>query len=156
MKFTGTFIGAKLDLTKYKAQLQEHLWRELQLVAKAWLAGTSGRVPIWSGMAAGSLLELSELVNGTLVVAPLRVPSRIPLGRSLGTAIPELTPTSAKITITTNVEHYNLQEHRRVKSGGSPSAPWKSLEAGAEAYREAVKEVRLLEPGLKPVKIKGI
>ena len=150
MKFTGEFIGAQLDLQEYKSRLQEHLWQELKTAAKAWLAGTGGRVPVWSGMARGSLLELSELVNGTLVVAPLRVPSRIPLGRSLGTALPEVTPTSAQITITTDVEHYNIQETKRVAKGGSPSAPWQSLVAGAEAFREASREVKLPIPRFKP------
>lgn len=151
MKFTGVFIGAKLDLQEYQSRLQEYLWQELKTAAKAWLAGTGGRVPVWSGMAKGSLLELSELINGTLVVSPLKVPSRIPLGRSLGTALPEITPTSAQITITTDVEHYNIQEVGRAAKGGSPSAPWRSLEAGADAYRGAVKDVRLPLPRFKPV-----
>ncbi len=154
MKFTGTFIGAKLDLQGYKSMLQDHLWRELKLAANAWLTGTEDRVPVWSGMAKGSLLELSELVDGTLIISPLRAPSRIPLGQSLGTAIPEISSDRAQITITTNVEHYKLQEHSKAKRGGSPSAPWKSFEAGAIAFKEAAKSVRLPAPKIKPVTIK--
>ncbi len=151
MKFTGTFIGAKLDLQSYKSKLQDHLWEELKLAANAWLTGTGGRVPVWSGMARGSLLELNELVDGSLIISPLKVPSRISAGRSLGTAISESSPTLAQITITTNVEHYNLQEHRKAARGGSPSAPWKSFEAGAEAFKAAAQGVMLPMPLLKPI-----
>ncbi len=151
MKFRGTFVGAKLDLQGYKSILQDHLWRELKLAANAWLTGTEGRVPVWSGMAKGSLLELSELIDGTLVISPLRAPSRISSGRSLGTAIPESTPTLAQITITTDVEHYNLQERSKAAKGGSPSAPWKSFAAGAEAFKQAAQGVRLPIPRFKPV-----
>ncbi|KKL52037.1 hypothetical protein LCGC14_2289490 [marine sediment metagenome] len=150
MKFTGTFIGAKLDLQEYKSRLQDHLWRELKLAANAWLTGTGGRVPVWSGMARGSLLELNELINGTIVIAPLRVPSRISQGRSLGTAIPESSSELAQITITTNVEHYNIQEHSKVASGGSPSAPWKSFEAGAVAFKAAASLAKLPPLRFKP------
>ena len=151
MKFTGTFVGATLDLQGYKSKLQDHLWQELKLAANAWLTGTEGRVPVWSGMAKASLLELSELIDGTLIISPLRAPSRIQEGSSLGTAIPESTPTLAQITISTNVEHYNLQEHNKAKRGGSPSAPWKSFAAGAEAFKAAAKGVRLPLPRFKPV-----
>lgn len=154
MKFTGTFVSAKLDLRKYEKELEAHLWQELKLAAGAWLAATEGRVPVWSGMAKASLLELSELIDGTIVISPLRAKSRIPQGKPLGTAVPEISPTGAKITITTDVEHYNIQEFRRVPTGGSPSAPWRSLQAGAAAFRQAADLVTLPIPGLKPIRIK--
>lgn len=154
MKFTSTFVGVKLDLRKFEKELQDYLWRELKHAAGAWLAASGGRVPVWSGMARASLLELSELVDGTIIISPLRAKSRIPQGKALGTAISKITSESATITITTNVEHYNIQEYRRVEKGGSPSAPWRSLEAGATAYRNAASSARLPTPNYKPVRIK--
>jgi len=151
MKFTGTFVGAKLDLQRQKKLIEDYLLHELHRVANAWLTGSGGRVPVWSGMARASLLELSELINGMIVISPLRVKSRIPQGRALGTAVQEISPERAIITINTNVPHYNLQEYTKPEKGGSPSAPWHSLKAGADAYREAANTARLPRPTLKPV-----
>ena len=155
MKFTGKFIGVKLDLSRYKKQLEEHLIKELHRVANAWLQATGGRVPLWSGMARASLLELSELINGRVILTPLKAKSRIPQGRILGQVIQSITSSSAFMTIITDVEHYNLQEYQKVTKG-SPSAPWHSLIAGAAAYYRAASSVALPKPIFKPVSIKKI
>ena len=86
MKFTGKFLGAKIDIDKYQQQLQEAMVDALHEGAKIWLQAVVGKVPLWSGMARASLLELSELVSGKIVFSPLKASSRIPSGRSLGTA----------------------------------------------------------------------
>lgn len=158
MKFTGTFTGIKLDLSSYMRQLEEHLTSELHRVANAWLqvvAGSRGRVPLWSGMARASLLELSELINGRIVLSPKRAKSRVPQGRALGTAIPKITSSSAFITIITDVEHYSVQEYQKLAIG-SPRAPWHSLLAGELAYHEAARSTVLPPPILRPIKFRVI
>ena len=123
--------------------------------AQAWLqavAGRRGRVPLWSGMARASLLELSELIDGTVVLSPLRAKSRVPRGRALGTAIQEISPTKVQLTIQTNVPHYTLQEYQNV--GISPRAPWQSLQAGSVAFQFVAEDARLLKPIFKPLRMK--
>ena len=159
MKFTGTFVGIKLDLSQYQQQLQNYLVEILHKGTKAWLkavAGRGGRVPLWSGMARASLLEVSELVDGTIVLSPLKAPSRVPHGRSLGKATQKISESSVEITIETSVPHYTLQEYQRAKQGGSPRAPWHSLLAGMIAFQFATKDAQLPKFILKPVKIKAI
>lgn len=155
MKFTGKFVGVKLDLPKYQRQLENYLVDLLHEGANAWLqavAGSGGRVPLWSGMARASLLELSELVSGRVALTPLKGPSRISEGRSLGTATQEISESKVQITIKTMVPHYSLQESANV--GVSKSAPWNSLLAGKLAYLEVVKDARLPGPELKPVNMR--
>lgn len=142
MRFTGQFTGAKLDLSSYKKKMNAYLEAKLHEAANSWLQAVTGRVPVWSGMARGSLLELSELVSGKLAITP-KVKSRIPLGQSLGTAIQD----DFIIIITTAVPHYTLQEYTNV--GVSKSAPWRSLNAGATACKEVIKNVRLPKPKIK-------
>lgn len=159
MKFTGQFVGAKLDLQNYKERLEAYLIEQLHQGIKVWLqvvAGSGGRVPLWSGMARASLLEIAELVNGRLILSPLRSKSRITQGRSLGTATQLIDNGKVMVTIETNVKHYNLQEYQRAKKGGSPSAPWFSRAAGLAAYRESIQDVHLLKPFFKAIKIKAI
>ena len=157
MKFTGTFVGIKLDLLLYQQQLQDYLVEILHEGAKAWLmavAGRGGRVPLWSGMARASLLELSELIDGTVVLSPLKAPSRVPQGRFLGTATQEISKSNVQITIETSVPHYTLQEYQRAKQGGSPRAPWQSLIAGAVAFQLATKNAKLPKPKFRSLRMK--
>ncbi|GAG59837.1 unnamed protein product, partial [marine sediment metagenome] len=140
MKFTGHFTGIKLDLEKYRQRLRDHMVVELHNIAKIWLSAVTGRVPVWSGMSQGSLLKLSEMVGGRIVISPL-VSSRVPKGRALGTAKPTYGPNDFIIEISTAVPHYVLQEYENV--GISKSAPWLSFAAGASAYHQAVRTTRL-------------
>ena len=156
MKFTGKFVGIKLDRQAYLVFLQEYLQKKLFEVTNVWLNAATGRVPVWSGMAKGSLLVLANLVDSTLLITPRRgIKSKIALGEIMGTAIPDWeTPGRALITISTEVPHYVLQEFQNV--GVSKSAPWLSFEAGAAAYKVAVQTVKLPAPFYKSVNIKAI
>lgn len=154
MRFTGTYTGIHFDLSDYEQQLGDYLIDALHEGAKAWLqaiAGRGGRVPLWSGMARASLLELSELINGRIVVTPLRAPSRVSQGRPLGTAIQKISESKSKVSIDieTNVPHYSLQEYQNV--GISPRAPWQSLLAGKLAFQTATANAKLPKPVFRPL-----
>lgn len=147
MKFTGHFTSVKLDLRAYQALLEEHLRNELQRVTKVWLHAVTGRVPVWSGMARASLLNVAAEIGGSIVIQPI-VKSRIPLGQPMGTVKPNYGPTDFTIEISTSVPHYVTQEYTDV--GISKSAPWRSFEAGASAYRAAAQTVVLPPLTFKP------
>lgn len=149
MKFTGRFTGATLDTRAWRAQLRNHLEAKLNEGAKAWLGGVTGRVPVWSGMSQASLLKLSELVGGTIIISPKQgVKSRIPQGRDLGSATLVITDTDFTITIVTEVPHYTYQEY---KKGVSRTSPWFSQFAGNEAFRAVVQDVTIPPLIFKPV-----
>lgn len=153
MRFTGQFIGAKLDLGAYRARMESYLKEKLCEATQAWVSGVTGRVPIWSGMSQASLLEVVELIGGQLVITP-KAKSRIQQGRALGTAEPKFGPNDFTITITTDVPHYNVQEYTYV--GISKSAPWLSLKNGELFARPILDSTLLPQPYIKPVKIKKI
>lgn len=159
MRFTGQFVGAKLDLQKFKTRFEEHLVQELHRAVKVWLqvvAGSGGRVPLWSGMARASLLELSQLIDGRVILSPLKAKSRIAQGQQLGTAVQTIDNFRIIIEIETDVPHYSLQEYRKASHGGSPTAPWQSRAAGLVAFRQALETLTLLKPMIKAIKIKAI
>ena len=149
MKFTGHFTGPQLDLKAWKAELRTYLEPKLNEYVREWLRAVTGRVPVWSGMSQASLLAISEMVGGRLVISP-KVKSRIPQGRALGTATPNIIETAFTITVITKVPHYTHQEYRKSPRGGSPSAPWFSLFAGAEAFRAIAQDVQLPPVHFKP------
>lgn len=153
MKFTGSFALAEIDINKYKELLRQHLVKELKRVAGAWFEGAILKIPVWSGMSQASLLELVDLLNGTLLIEPIgNAPNRIAKGMALGTATLNQDFSDFNITIVTDVPHYNVQEYRNV--GVSKSAPWHSLEAGQAAASEIIKTVRLIAPEILSKRIK--
>ncbi len=149
MKFTGHFTGPQLNLKAWEAELRTLLESKLNEYVQEWLRAVTGRVPVWSGMSRASLLAVSEMVGGRVVINP-KVKSRVPQGRALGTAIKTITDTDFTITIITKVPHYTLQEYRKSPSGGSPSAPWFSLFAGSEAFRAIARDINLPTVTFKP------
>jgi len=152
MKFTGFFTTATINIDKYEEELKAHLKRELHAVASDWIEAVTGRVPVWSGMSQGSLLELAELINETLIISSIGgVKSRIDYGKALGSAKPNYNLKDFKITITTNVEHYNIQEFKNV--GVSKSAPWHSLIAGKDAALKRMNNVKLIIPKIESKRI---
>jgi len=153
MKFTGHFTGAKLDLSAYQRRLEAHLAHELQRIARTWLRAVTGRVPVWSGMARASLLNVAVEIGTSIVIAPV-AKSRVSLGQPLGMVTSTYGPNDFTIRITSTVPHYVLQEYTHV--GVSKSAPWRSFAAGAIAYRAVAQTVMLPPLVIKPVKIKAI
>ncbi len=124
----------------------------LHKVVKAWLIATTGRVPVWSGMAMGSLLEVSETVDGGLIITPRTgVKNRIGLGRSLGSADALYGPNEYSMIIKSSVPHYVSQDVGYV--GVSKSAPWMSFPAGMAAAIAAAQNITVSGPKIKTRRI---
>jgi len=146
MKFYGEFVGASLNIRAYIAAASEYLEDKLKEGARIWLTNVTGRVPIWTGMARASLIDISRLVNGRVVLAPLKAKSRIPQGESMGSARIITDFPYFAFEVSTLVPHYVLQEFKNVRhltGRGSPSAPWFSFAAGQAAFFEFARTVQL-------------
>lgn len=128
-------VGVKKAATEAITREMEEATR---LALHDWLEAVSGRVPIWSGMARGSLYSVARLIGGQLVLSPLRVRSRVTLGQLLGRAEINVRPGHVRFEFTSNVRHWETQETRNV--GISKSAPWRALEAGREAFLQSFRE----------------
>lgn len=132
MRFRGTYNGIDLRINEFINALDSTMQDHLEEGARLWIEATTGRVPLWSGMARASLLKISQLVNGRVVLSPLKGKSRIPKGTRLGEAEITAKYPNYKFEVATKVEHYVIQEDRNV--GKSRSAPWRSFDAGADAF----------------------
>lgn len=126
--------GVKDVLEKITGSLEE----ATRLALRDWLEAVSGRIPLWSGMARGSLFEVAELSGGQLVLTPLRARSRVTLGRVLGSAKLTRRPGVVEVDFQSNVKHWATQETRNV--GISKSAPWQALKAGKSAFLKSLRE----------------
>ena len=141
MKFRGTFTTIKVNIPGYIGTLDNFIQDKFEEAARRWVEAATGRVPIWSGMARASLRPITKLVNGIIILSPLQAKSRIPQGERLGNASLIARFPKYELTISTTVEHFVIQDEHRVRRGGSPSAPWKSFDAGNAAFRALLSEI---------------
>lgn len=142
-EFKGSFAKIKLDVPAYIQSLDSSMQIVLEQAAREWVEAASGKVPVWSGMSRASLRPITRLANTTIVISPLQAKSRIPEGERLGEASLIASFPDYRLTITTSVPHYVIQDDHRVRRGGSPTAPWKSFEAGDAAFRNFIRNVPL-------------
>ena len=106
----------------------------MKISLKDWLstiAGPGGRVPLFTGMARASLFKVAQLSGGTLLLSPLKGASRIGMGKQLGTASLRREGDKVVFKFRSTVPHWQNQES---SPGISPSAPWQSLPAAADAF----------------------
>jgi hypothetical protein len=143
MKFNGIFNGVDFDLDAYVIGLNDHLNFHLREGAKHWLQAVTGRVPLWSGMARASLFKIAQLVNSTVVLSPLKAKSRVPQGKELGTGQIVSQFPNYRFEVSVAVPHYVIQEFRSTRPRGSPSAPWRSFDAGLVAFIDYASTVSL-------------
>lgn len=142
-QFKGQFTEIGLDVKGYTQQLDAIMKDVLEEAAREWVQAATGRVPVWSGMARASLRPITKLANGTIVISPLQARSRIPEGERLGDASLIARFPTYRVSISTSVPHYAIQDDQRVSRGGSPSAPWRSFEAGNVAFEAVIANVPL-------------
>jgi hypothetical protein len=142
-KFRGTFTTIDVNASEYVAILDAFMQEQLEEGARRWVEAATGRVPIWTGMARASLRPIARLANSVIVISPLQDKSRIPQGERLGDASLIARFPNYKLSISTAVEHFVIQDETRVLRGGSPSAPWKAFEAGNAALQSFLSEISL-------------
>jgi hypothetical protein len=148
LKVSGKVTLVKVSLNDFKRQFKKEMTDNLKKTVKSWLMATSGRVPIWSGMALGSLLEVSETIGGGLLITPrTNIKSRISLGKSMGSLDAIYGPNEYSMIMKSKVPHYVLQEH--VDVGVSKSAPWRSFEAGMSAAKLTAQNISVQFPTIK-------
>lgn len=144
-KFRGSLAELKLagGTTQLRERIMERVRDAIRGGTRAWLAATVERVPLYSGMARASLLSVARLVDGRIMLSPLKAASRIEAGERLGSVSFTESQTGVSVQISSRVPHYEIQDSSSVSSGrGSPSAPWKSFPAGAAAFNEYFRTVR--------------
>jgi len=149
MKIEGEFQVPEFDLAKYTREVATYLEGFFKAAIREWITAVTGRVPIWSGMARASLINIARLVNGKVVLGPLQDKSRIPQGEALGTAQLIANFPNYVFDVTIEVPHYVIQEDTNVRAStgrGSPSAPWHSFQAGEAAFNEFVKGIKIPLP----------
>lgn len=158
MRLYGTVQTLQFDSSGYTKAMKKALEVQFRHAARAFLRAAIPRVPVQTGMARGSFLNIGRLLNVAVPIQPtlfnqFYYPGRLPKTPATGAALS--TPAENVITwksnqirfeFQTKVWHYTLEDYFGVRS---PSAPWQSFMLGRIAFME---EMRALKDRLPKIK----
>ena len=177
MRFFGTIKIPKLDEAAYSKSLHEEIKRQFRKAALAYLraATASDRIPVDTGMARGSFLNLAKFLRTTLSIVPKRTKKKNgevlqyyhrpgsrgqdktpQLAQQYSTA-PEkiLKENGSRLAFVYNVRvyHFELNDGFGDQFAGiNANAPWGATEAGKEEF---IRVMRLLKvPKVKKFMVK--
>lgn len=149
-------ITADRLVMRSKADLERTIMRYfligLRLSGRAFLIEVEQHVPVFTGMALGSMLPLAKIVRYNLpiygnpkeaYVDGQKVMKDAGLGESQGSAyLYKSNAHTAVLRVETKVYHYDLRDVNEIsdKSGFAAPTPWRSFELGAEAANRELNE----------------
>lgn len=159
-RFSGKFETPELNLSDFTKALYKKLENEYKAGAREFIQAAIPLIPVQSGMARGSYLNIGRLLGMTITINKKRyrykrnkktgvvyrtIQDRWYYPPGGGPRIPKTPESGAKLTsfklanipqdtafaFDSRVFHYTLEDLLGVRS---PSAPWRSLEAGRLAF----------------------
>lgn len=150
----------ELDVTAYNDALAKALRAHVIKAARAFVRVAASRIPVDTGMARGSFLNIGRFLNEFVTINPKSFNKKY-YGPRGGTAIPKTPESGAALTtspdqmiqisgnrvtfqIESRVFHLTLEDEIGVRS---PRAPWESFRRGREAFMEVMRQFRA--PNLK-------
>lgn len=150
MKFFGEFKAPRFHLAAYKKEVDKRLSALLQAGVREFVEGLLEKVPVWSGMARGSIQPLGRLVDKAIFArAKPGVTSREARGRALGRARLDQRPFHYAFFFSSDVPHYIFNEFHDARALGVKlihPTPWHSLERGRARFIQLVRGRRLPRP----------
>lgn len=153
IRFTGRLYRMNFDITGYKKTYDEAMKVQIRQAARAWLRAVIPHVPVYTGMARGSLAPLGRFLR---VAIPIRMnpnaAKRVRPGYSqqAGEALGVFTfqdNSNGVYTFSFNTEvlHYYLNDTFDTKGAGMVNlinkTPWDSAKYGEEAWNAYITSI---------------
>lgn len=152
IKFTGRFYRMNFDETGYKKTYDEAMKVQLRQAARAWLRAVVPKVPVYTGMARGSLVPLGRLLRVAIPIsinpkAKRRITAKY--SREAGEALGAFNFEDGKngvytFTVDTQVLHFYLNDTFDIKAKIPQlihDTPWDAFKSGEAAFRTYVETV---------------
>lgn len=144
IQFTGRLYTMQFDAEGFKKSLQEAIAVQMRQAARAWLRAVIPAVPVYTGMARGSLQPLGRILRVAVPISPIAFRRGKSPAEGATQSSFEFYNNGSVWTFSwsTDVLHYTINEYNNM-SGVLPlrhPTPWKSIEKGNiafNAYMEA-------------------
>jgi hypothetical protein len=153
MKVTIKMVYIKLNKGDFTKTLIESLETQNRQAARAWLKAVITRVPIWTGMAQGSLRPLGQYLRVAIPITPSSSPraqiaiahgQNITAGEAMGHFQFKVEAGKRIVFIyKTDVIHYLINEFYDVRPEihlTHEPVPWFSFRVGKAAYKQYLTE----------------
>ncbi len=154
----------QFDVAKFTEKLKEVIRQRMRVAARAFVRAALLRVPVQSGMARGSFLNIGRLLRVAIPISPTHTGEfsyeyggkqlkTAELGASLATPAEQMfteNGQSFSFKFEPGVIHYAINEFY----GRIPNAPWLSLEQGRAAFLEEMGNLPKFVPKIKDYLIK--
>lgn len=160
LKVSGSVDVLDFDAAAYTKAVNEKIAAEFRQAARAFIRAALPRVPVDSGMARGSFLNVGRFLRVAVPITPRRtglkyypgggkkpILKTAEAGAKLATRGEDVVKVlRGRVTFTfqTKVFHYLLEDQFGVRSG-----PWGSFEAGRAAFIESVRTLKDRLPSIK-------
>lgn len=156
MRIYGTVDVLNFDAAGYTRAVREAIEAEFRQAARAFIRAAIPRVPVQTGMARGSFLNVGRFLRVAVPITPTRFNQRyyppgggsIPKTPESGAALSTRPESMIKrqgnrvtFTFQTGVFHYTLEDAIGVRSG-----PWGSFAAGRAAFTARIRNLRTRLP----------
>lgn len=139
-RITLTLVDLKFDADNFRKTVHATLEKEIRMAARAWLRAVIPRVPVYTGMARGSLQPLGRFLKVAVPISP--VAKRKNMGPAVGAAQQsfkfEVKNGKYLFGFNSTVAHYMINEFYSVPLPLRNPTPWQSFEAGRTAFNEYV------------------
>lgn len=146
----------RIDLTKYKRELQIRLREALAQGAFEWLNASLARIPVWSGASVATFLHLTRELGYPLNPTPrASAPNRVSLGqRKSGGEFKTDTVGQVSFSYETTLDHLIYNEYTNANQVPDPTlysrllrpGPYNFQAAGAAAFLKEVRDITLPDP----------
>lgn len=143
----GQFINLKYDIDRHRKVLDQDLQVQMRQAARAWLRETILHVPIWTGMAMGSLKPLGRFLRVKIEIEPNpRAKPRRDKNQAAGEARQSFSFDSNGYNYafrwTTDVLHYQLNEFHQsgLNAHLAATTPWHSTQYGNKAWDDYIRD----------------
>lgn len=157
MRFVGNLRTIRVDLNRFRKDLEIELRELIARSAFAWLNAALEPIPIWSGASRSTFADLAARINFQLSVQPdSDAPNRTQLGRQTSTGDLEIDPTVgvAYFRYSTTLRHLIFNEFNanpdsdpNVRAPESiEGTPYGFREKARRAWQEVANEARLPIP----------
>jgi hypothetical protein len=166
MRFKATFQKPRVDMNKWRRELDSDIGTALELAVVAWLNAATAPIPAWSGASLGTFSELASRVNFALAIQPTPLGAQMGLGASAGRAASKGTLTNDPKTglyqaeYSTSLEHLIFNEFNNANAGGDDKVfarlrnpgPYGFLSKGNAAFTQAASQATLPKVTFKTTK----
>ena len=141
-QITGTITDYKFDSAGFRKSVDSAIRIALRMAAREWLRAVIPHVPVYTGMARGSLQPLGNFLKVAIPISP--VASRPGMGVAAGEALGSFEFSNIdgvySFLYSTGVEHFITNNYYSVPLPLRNPTPWKAFEAGNAAFEAYLAE----------------